>query len=165
MPRIYDVEDVIKDDGSSCGGVRDDFRHCILESDCVKIDKMLPSECMKRKLVSEECFQLRELLFECKRSLVRMIPFSVTPVTHLQHLPDVFDNLFILGCCSWTIDSDFVGVKDTKQQMEKTCLVWDGNHEPTHTLHNGHITSQSSPQAFDQRYSHFLKDPLLTSDQ
>src|SRR3989442_830604 len=86
MPRIYDVEDVIKDDGSSCGGVRDDLKHCILESDCVKIDKMLPSECVKRKLVSEECFQLRELLFECKRSLVRMIPFTVTPVTHLQHL-------------------------------------------------------------------------------
>lgn len=47
--------------------------------------------------------------------------------------------------CSWTIDSDFVGVKDTKQQMEKTCLVWDGDHEPTHiTERTHHIILKSS---------------------
>lgn len=72
MPRVFDVDDVVTSDGRSCGEIRDDLRDCILNDDCVKKDKKLPSECFRDNLMSEDCMQLRTLLFECKRSLVSL---------------------------------------------------------------------------------------------
>ena len=72
MPRVYDIDDEIKNDGSSCGVIRDDLSDCILNDDCVKKDGKLPSECFRQQLLSEECMNLRTLLFECKRSLVSL---------------------------------------------------------------------------------------------
>ena len=70
MPRVYDVDDEIKESTRSCGNIADDLKYCIMTSDCVQKDKKLPSECFKENLLSEECYNLRTLLFECKRSLV-----------------------------------------------------------------------------------------------
>lgn len=78
MPRVYDVDDVVTTDGRSCGAIRDDLRDCILNDDCVKKDKKLPSECFRLNLISEECASMRTLLFECKRSLVRLSSSSLS---------------------------------------------------------------------------------------
>lgn len=70
MPRLYDLDDKIETDGTSCSAVREDFRYCVMNCDCVTKDRIKPSECVKNHLIPEECENLRTLLFECKRSLV-----------------------------------------------------------------------------------------------
>ncbi|XP_028035544.1 cytochrome c oxidase assembly factor 5 [Bombyx mandarina] len=57
-------------DQSPCAGIRADLKSCLLKSDCCKKDKKTPRECLKVGLVPEECLQLRQSFFECKRSLL-----------------------------------------------------------------------------------------------
>ncbi|CAH2047498.1 unnamed protein product, partial [Iphiclides podalirius] len=57
-------------DKSPCAGVRADLKMCLLNSSCCKEDKKTPRECLKDGLVPDECFQLRQSFFECKRSLL-----------------------------------------------------------------------------------------------
>lgn len=75
MPRLYDIDDKVETDGRSCGAVRDDFRYCVMHSDCVTKDKIKPSECVKNNLIPDECQNLKTLLFECKRSLVSIYKY------------------------------------------------------------------------------------------
>ena len=70
MPRLYNLDDKIESDGTSCSAVREDFRYCVMNCDCVKKDRIKPSECVKSNQIPEECQNLKTLLFECKRSLV-----------------------------------------------------------------------------------------------
>lgn len=72
MPRTYGLEDEIKNSEKSCGNIRDDYKDCVLHSDCVFKDKKLPSQCISQGLDGEECQALRTLMFECKRSLLDM---------------------------------------------------------------------------------------------
>lgn len=37
MPRIYDIDDEIQSDGTSCYTVRDDLKYCMMQTDCVKV--------------------------------------------------------------------------------------------------------------------------------
>ncbi|KAM3957094.1 cytochrome c oxidase assembly factor 5 [Aphomia sociella] len=57
-------------DKSPCAGIRADLKMCLLNSDCCKKDKRSPRECLKDGLVPDECLQLRQSFFECKRSLL-----------------------------------------------------------------------------------------------
>ncbi|XP_011305228.1 cytochrome c oxidase assembly factor 5 [Fopius arisanus] len=59
-------------DQSRCAGVRADLKICLLESDCCKIQKKTPKECIRTTdgSVPEDCQALRYVLYECKRSLI-----------------------------------------------------------------------------------------------
>ncbi|VEN62472.1 unnamed protein product [Callosobruchus maculatus] len=57
-------------DKSACAGVRADLKMCLLESDCCKVKKRTPRECLKENDVSSECQMLRNTFFECKRSML-----------------------------------------------------------------------------------------------
>jgi len=60
------------EDKSPCSAIRADLKMCLLESDCCKDRKKTPRECLTSHdpRVPEECFALKTLLFECKRSLL-----------------------------------------------------------------------------------------------
>ncbi|XP_055386845.1 cytochrome c oxidase assembly factor 5 [Condylostylus longicornis] len=57
-------------DTSPCAGVRADLKMCLLESDCCKIEKKTPRECLQRPDCPQQCLVLRNTFFECKRSLL-----------------------------------------------------------------------------------------------
>lgn len=75
MPRVF-PEDAAPDDetkdkkGGPCANLREDFRLCMLNTDCVGVQKKKVKECFDTNQVPTECVQLRTLLFECKRSLL-----------------------------------------------------------------------------------------------
>ncbi|CAL1265955.1 unnamed protein product [Larinioides sclopetarius] len=71
MP-VYTEEDEIKKYSTPCSGVKEDLITCLRNSDCVKIEKKTPKECLvsRHPSVSDECYPLRTLFFECKRSLL-----------------------------------------------------------------------------------------------
>ncbi|KAK7869358.1 hypothetical protein R5R35_012902 [Gryllus longicercus] len=68
----FDVDSVGLEDQSACAGVRADLKMCLLESDCVKVHKKTPRQCFQEQdsSVPNECYVLRNLFFECKRSLL-----------------------------------------------------------------------------------------------
>lgn len=57
----------------SCEPILKAFKQCLLNSDCVRRDGNLPSDCVKNHAneLSEECQLLRLSVFECKRGMVR----------------------------------------------------------------------------------------------
>ncbi|CAB3254953.1 unnamed protein product [Arctia plantaginis] len=57
-------------DKSPCAGIRADLKMCLLASDCCKKEKKSPRDCLKAHTVPDECLQLRQTFFECKRSLL-----------------------------------------------------------------------------------------------
>ncbi|XP_037033766.1 cytochrome c oxidase assembly factor 5 [Bradysia coprophila] len=57
-------------DTTACAGIRADLKMCLLESNCCRIDKKTPRECLKQGNVPTECQALRNTFFECKRSLL-----------------------------------------------------------------------------------------------
>ncbi|PZC78191.1 cytochrome c oxidase assembly factor 5 [Helicoverpa armigera] len=57
-------------DKSPCAGIRADLKLCLLASDCCKKDRKTPRECLKDGTIPDECIQLRQSFFECKRSLL-----------------------------------------------------------------------------------------------
>lgn len=72
MPRVYPEESTAGDIKNSgpCSELREDFKLCMLNSDCIKIHKKKAAECFELGEVPDECRQLKTLLFECKRSLL-----------------------------------------------------------------------------------------------
>lgn len=73
MPRVYpddSTEVVTETKKGSCSELRKDFKLCMLNADCVKIHKRTVQDCFDTEDVPIECKQLRNLLFECKRSLL-----------------------------------------------------------------------------------------------
>ncbi|CAH2004569.1 unnamed protein product [Acanthoscelides obtectus] len=66
----YEEENEKLADKSACAGVRADLKMCLLESDCCKVEKRTPRECLKANTVPVECQILRNTFFECKRSLL-----------------------------------------------------------------------------------------------
>ncbi|XP_067627796.1 cytochrome c oxidase assembly factor 5 [Eurosta solidaginis] len=65
----YEGDEKLADE-SACAGVRADLKMCLLESDCCRIDKKTPRECLRLNRVPEECQVLRNTFFECKRSIL-----------------------------------------------------------------------------------------------
>lgn len=74
MPRVYpedfDPKDEKKVKREPCADLREDFKLCLLNTDCVKIHKRKARECFELGEVPIECHQLRTTLFECKRSIL-----------------------------------------------------------------------------------------------
>jgi cytochrome c oxidase assembly factor 5 len=75
MPRVFpddltQEERTKKKGGRSCENLREDFKLCMLNTDCVGVQKKKVKECFDTNQVPTECVQLRTLLFECKRSLL-----------------------------------------------------------------------------------------------
>ncbi|CAM1292357.1 Uncharacterised protein g416 [Pycnogonum litorale] len=70
MPVYEDV--LTEKDKRPCEGVKRDLKACLLDSDCVKLHKKTPKECLRSHdpSISPECYKLRLLFFECKRSLL-----------------------------------------------------------------------------------------------
>ncbi|XP_025198711.1 cytochrome c oxidase assembly factor 5 [Melanaphis sacchari] len=57
-------------DHRPCAGIRADLKMCLLKSDCCKIERKLPKDCLKEKNCPPECLALQNTFFECKRSLL-----------------------------------------------------------------------------------------------
>ncbi|CAG9135739.1 unnamed protein product [Plutella xylostella] len=66
----YAPDEIGLADKSPCAGIRADLKICLLNSDCCKKDKKTPRDCLKDGVVPDECIQLRQSFFECKRSLL-----------------------------------------------------------------------------------------------
>jgi cytochrome c oxidase assembly factor 5 len=64
---------------TSCEGIRVALKSCLIRSDCVIRQNHLPSECLKEHFedLPDECKQLRQSLFECKRGMVRTISYLI----------------------------------------------------------------------------------------
>jgi cytochrome c oxidase assembly factor 5 len=71
MQKLYD--DTMQPlDKRPCAGLRTELKACLLTSDCVRVQKRSPRECLATTdgSVSKECILLRQTFFECKRSLL-----------------------------------------------------------------------------------------------
>lgn len=55
-----------------CANIREDLKACLLATDCVRLHRKTPRECLLSKdpSVPDECLALRTTFFECKRSLM-----------------------------------------------------------------------------------------------
>ncbi|OLY85264.1 Mitochondrial protein [Smittium mucronatum] len=60
----------------TCEGVRKQFINCLLESDCVLIQRNSVSDCIRNRelkaTLPEKCLLLSQSLFDCKRGLLDM---------------------------------------------------------------------------------------------
>ncbi|KAL4656543.1 cytochrome c oxidase assembly factor 5 [Arapaima gigas] len=63
MPRYYEEKE---EENKACAGIREDFKACLLQHDCVLKDRKKPSECLKEG----HCRALQVSFFECKRSML-----------------------------------------------------------------------------------------------
>uniref|UniRef100_A0A3P8NG17 Cytochrome c oxidase assembly factor 5 n=1 Tax=Astatotilapia calliptera TaxID=8154 RepID=A0A3P8NG17_ASTCA len=63
MPKYYEDKE---EDNRACAGIREDFKACLLQHDCVVKEGKKPSECLKEG----HCKALQTSFFECKRSMV-----------------------------------------------------------------------------------------------
>lgn len=72
MPRIYpeDAPPIEERKKNACSELREDFKLCVLNTDCVGKEKRKVKDCFDSGDMPIECLQLRQLLFECKRSLL-----------------------------------------------------------------------------------------------
>ncbi|CAG5085305.1 Similar to coa5: Cytochrome c oxidase assembly factor 5 (Xenopus tropicalis) [Cotesia congregata] len=68
----YELENEQLKDKSRCAHVRANLKMCLLESDCCKIQRKTPKECLNMKdgSVPQECQALSLLLYDCKRSII-----------------------------------------------------------------------------------------------
>jgi len=64
---------------TSCEGIRVALKSCLIRSDCVIRQDHLPSECLREHFedLPDECKQLRQSLFECKRGMVCPLSLSI----------------------------------------------------------------------------------------
>ncbi|XP_047990469.1 cytochrome c oxidase assembly factor 5 [Leguminivora glycinivorella] len=67
---VFAPDEIGLADKSPCAGIRADLKMCLLNTDCCKKGKKTPRECLKSGDVGDECLQLRQAFFECKRSLL-----------------------------------------------------------------------------------------------
>ncbi|XP_064637492.1 cytochrome c oxidase assembly factor 5-like [Lineus longissimus] len=75
MPKYGIEEEDRPPSNVACSGLREDLKECLLKSDCVRLDKNTPLECLRQghdAKVPSECHALRVAFFECKRSVLDM---------------------------------------------------------------------------------------------
>uniref|UniRef100_A0A8C9RQY7 Cytochrome c oxidase assembly factor 5 n=1 Tax=Scleropages formosus TaxID=113540 RepID=A0A8C9RQY7_SCLFO len=107
MPKYYEDKE---EDNRACAGLREDFKACLLQHDCVLKEGKKPSECVKEG----HCRALQVSFFECKRSMVG--PHHHTDWLYYSWRPEadglhafVCLSLFLLlpfGFSSWTPGRD-----------------------------------------------------------
>uniref|UniRef100_A0A8C9STA9 Cytochrome c oxidase assembly factor 5 n=1 Tax=Scleropages formosus TaxID=113540 RepID=A0A8C9STA9_SCLFO len=80
MPKYYEDKE---EDNRACAGLREDFKACLLQHDCVLKEGKKPSECVKEG----HCRALQVSFFECKRSMTRSdkIEGTILPVVLFLH--------------------------------------------------------------------------------
>lgn len=68
----------------SCEPILNALKQCLLASDCVTKEGHLPSDCAKNHMneLPEECQLLRLSMFECKRSMVRIVSWDDQFIAH-----------------------------------------------------------------------------------
>ena len=59
-------------DKRPCSGLRVDLKRCLLKTDCCRVRKLTPLQCLNEGDVPQECASLRYAFFECKRSVLDM---------------------------------------------------------------------------------------------
>ncbi|XP_072039890.1 cytochrome c oxidase assembly factor 5-like [Amphiura filiformis] len=70
MPKYFEGKE---ESNRPCAALREDLKQCLLESPCVKIDKKTPRECLQPNTrIDQDCKELSQAFFECKRSLLDM---------------------------------------------------------------------------------------------
>ncbi|KAJ8409999.1 hypothetical protein AAFF_G00210400 [Aldrovandia affinis] len=69
MPKYYEEKE---EDNRACSGIREDFKSCLLQHDCVVKEGKRPSECLKEG----HCKGLQVSFFECKRSMKNNAPLD-----------------------------------------------------------------------------------------
>ena len=72
MPRVFSDEQtpIAEQKKTPCSELRNDFKLCMLNTDCIKVQRRTVKDCLDANDVPIECLQLKTLLFECKRSLL-----------------------------------------------------------------------------------------------
>ncbi|XP_075226660.1 cytochrome c oxidase assembly factor 5 [Lycorma delicatula] len=66
----YTEEEAELEDHSPCATLKAELKMCVLETDCCKIEKKTPRECLRSYNVPQDCIALRNAFFECKRSFL-----------------------------------------------------------------------------------------------
>ncbi|XP_017885392.1 cytochrome c oxidase assembly factor 5 isoform X1 [Ceratina calcarata] len=68
----YEEEGETLKDKSRCAHLRANLKMCLLQTDCCRIQRRTPRECLKSKdpSVPEECYALYVSFFECKHSII-----------------------------------------------------------------------------------------------
>ncbi|KZC06291.1 PREDICTED: cytochrome c oxidase assembly factor 5 [Dufourea novaeangliae] len=71
MMRYSEEGETLKDN-TKCATIRANLKMCLLQSDCCKIYKRTPRECLrsKDKNVPDECYALHKTFFDCKHSII-----------------------------------------------------------------------------------------------
>ncbi|XP_076235584.1 cytochrome c oxidase assembly factor 5 [Calliopsis andreniformis] len=71
MMRYSEEGETLKDK-SKCASLRANLKMCLLQSNCCKIQKLTPRECLKKRdgTVPDECYALRQSFYECKHSII-----------------------------------------------------------------------------------------------
>jgi len=82
MPTFETEEDVEEQLRRPCDAIRIDLKNCLLESECCRErpgrERLTPRQCLTStdpeilQGVPQQCFRLKQALFECKRSLLDM---------------------------------------------------------------------------------------------
>ena len=97
---------------TSCEGIRIALKSCLIRSDCVLRQNKLPSECLKDHFedLPDECKQLRQSLFECKRGMVCHFTFWL--------FVNILLTEFVAFALSWTCEIDFEEILARKYQID-----------------------------------------------
>ena len=68
------VSDIPVDKTKACWRLRHDLKKCMLESDCIKVDKRPIRECFEDQAanVPEQCRSLQYTYTQCRRSIIDM---------------------------------------------------------------------------------------------
>ncbi|KAK9304037.1 hypothetical protein QLX08_004428 [Tetragonisca angustula] len=68
----YEEEVRTLKDKTKCAHLRAKLKMCLLQTDCCKIERRTPKECLKTRhpSVPDECYMLRQSFFDCKHSII-----------------------------------------------------------------------------------------------
>lgn len=68
----YQSNDEVKRDTSKCAHLRTKLKLCLLETECCRVHKITPRECIRQRhpSVPQDCYALWNTFFECKHSIL-----------------------------------------------------------------------------------------------
>lgn len=68
----YEEEGQVLKDRTKCAQLRAELKMCLLESDCCRIHKKTPRECLRvrNETVPDACYVLHQSFYDCKRSII-----------------------------------------------------------------------------------------------
>ncbi|KOX78828.1 Cytochrome c oxidase assembly factor 5 [Melipona quadrifasciata] len=68
----YEEEVRTLKDKTKCAHLRAKLKTCLLQTDCCKIERRIPKECLqiRHPSIPDECYLLRQSFFDCKHSII-----------------------------------------------------------------------------------------------